>query len=58
LRWPRIELLDYIITTSMTGTGMTLEDATRSAFLETIVWLEEEYGIEKWEAYQLCSQVA
>jgi len=58
LRWPRIELPDYIITTSTTGTGMTLEDATRSAFLEMIVWLEEEYGIEKWEAYQLCSQVA
>jgi len=58
LRWPRIELRDYIITTSVTGAGRTLEDATRSAFFEMILWLEQEYGMDKWEAYSLCTQVA
>jgi len=58
LRWPRIELADYIVTTSTTGAGRTLEDATRSAFFEMILWLEEEYGMDRWEAYQLCTQVA
>ena len=57
LRWPRIELPDYIITTSMTGAGRTLGDATRSAFFEMVLWLEEEYGMDRWEAYELCAQV-
>jgi len=58
LRWPRIELPDYIATVSVTGAGRTLEDATRSAFFEMMLWLEEEYGMNRWEAYELCTQVA
>jgi amidase len=58
LRWPRIELPDCIMTTSVTGAGRTLEDATRSAFFEMILWLEEEYGMDRWDAYELCTQVA
>jgi acetamidase/formamidase len=58
LSWPRIELPDYIVTTSVTGAMKNLEDATRSAFFEMILWLEEEYGMDRWEAYSLCTQVA
>jgi amidase len=58
LRWPRIELPDYIVTTSTTGAGRTLEDATRSAFFEMVLWLEEEYEMDRWDAYELCTQVA
>ncbi len=47
LGWPSIELTDYIMTRSVTGPGRTLEDATRSAFFEMILWLEEEYGMGK-----------
>jgi acetamidase/formamidase len=58
LRWPRIELPDYIITTSTSGAARTLEDATRSAFFEMVLWLEEEYEMDRWDAYELCTQVA
>ena len=40
------------------GSCRPLEDALRIAFVELIAWLEDEYGFEKLEAYQLCSQVA
>jgi acetamidase/formamidase len=55
ISWPRIESKEYIMTV---GSGRPLEDALRIAFTELILWLEEEYNFDKFEAYQLCSQVA
>ncbi|MGD0330565.1 MAG: acetamidase/formamidase family protein [Nitrososphaeria archaeon] len=55
INWPRIESKDYIMTV---GSSRPLEDASRIALTELILWLEAEYKFDKLEAYQLCSQVA
>jgi acetamidase/formamidase len=44
----------YIMTT---GSGRPLMDCVRLAYVELIKWLADEYGFDKWEAYQLVSQV-
>ncbi|MFQ6075375.1 MAG: acetamidase/formamidase family protein [Candidatus Bathyarchaeia archaeon] len=58
LPWPRIESPDHIMAVSSSGSGRTLEDAIRIAFIELIRWLEGEHGFDRWDAYQLCTQVA
>jgi acetamidase/formamidase len=58
IAWPRIESPDFIMAVAVSDTGRSLEDATRLAFIELIYWLEKEYGFNRWDAYQLCTQVA
>jgi acetamidase/formamidase len=53
--WPRIENDEYLM---VAGSSRPLIDAYRLAHVEMIEWLEEEYGFERWEAYQVFSQVA
>jgi acetamidase/formamidase len=55
IAWPRIESKDYIMAI---GSCRPLDDALRIAFVELISWLENDFGFDKLEAYQLCSQVA
>ncbi len=50
MRWPRIVTTDSIVTVAV---GRPLEDALRSALREMILWLEEEFGLSKHEAYLL-----
>jgi amidase len=33
-----------------------MEDAARIANTELILWLEHEYGYDRWDAYQLLTQ--
>ncbi|HEY7544609.1 MAG TPA: acetamidase/formamidase family protein [Blastocatellia bacterium] len=54
IRWPRIENSDYIMAT---GSVRPLMDAFRIAQIELINWLVDDYGFEKWEAFQVVSQV-
>ena len=35
-----------------------MEDAARIAFHELILWLEQDFRIDRMVGYQLCSQVA
>jgi len=56
--WPRIETNEEIGVICVTGINKNLEDAIKTAFIELILWLEEKYGINKWDAYQLCTQIA
>jgi amidase len=55
INWPRIESDKYIMTV---GSYRPLDDALRIAFTELILWLESNYDFDRFEAYQLCSQVA
>jgi len=57
ISWPRIESQEHLMAVAVSGTGRTLEEAIRIAFMELILWLEEDYGIDRWDAYQLCTQV-
>jgi amidase len=38
------------------GSARPLEDATRIAYRDLILWMVAEYGFEKWDAYMLLSQ--
>jgi acetamidase/formamidase len=53
--WPRIESADYIMAV---GSRRPLEEAVRIAFRELIQWLHSEYGFDRMDAYNLCTQVA
>lgn len=55
---PRIESPDRIMSVCCSGVGKTLEDAIKIAFSDLILWMEEDYGFDRWDAYTLCGQVA
>jgi amidase len=54
IQWPRIENSDYLMTT---GSVRPLMDAFRIAHVELVLWLTQDYGFDKWEAFQLVSQL-
>jgi acetamidase/formamidase len=56
--WPRIEAPEFIAAIACSGTGMPLDETVRIAFVELIHWLEKDYGYDRWDAYQLCTQIA
>ncbi len=58
INWPRLVTKDAIYTIAGTQAGRNLEDAIRLAFMELVLWLEEEYSFERWSAFQLLSMVA
>lgn len=55
LAWPRIENDEFIMTV---GSVRPLSDALRIAAVEMVEWLAAEYKFEKWDAYQVLSQLA
>jgi acetamidase/formamidase len=38
------------------GSARPLEDATRIAYKELVLWMEAEYGYDRWDAYMMLSQ--
>lgn len=52
--WPRLETEDKIM---VIGSARPLEDATRIAYRELVLWMAKEYGYDKWDAYMMLSQV-
>lgn len=53
IEWPRLERADFIMAI---GSARPLEDAARIAYRELVLWLEAEYGFERWDAYMMLSQ--
>ena len=53
--WPRLEDDDSIMST---GSARPLEDAFRIAHGDLVGWFQEEFELEKLDAYQLVSQIA
>jgi acetamidase/formamidase len=53
LLWPRLENEDYIMGIACTGTGRTLEETIRLAYVNVVEWMEE-YGMDKWDSWLLC----
>ncbi len=53
IEWPRIESDEAIL---VVGSARPMEDAARIANTELVLWLEQEYGYERWDAYQLLTQ--
>ena len=54
MTWPRITDATHIMTTAM---ARPAEDAFRIGLSEMILWLEEEYGFDRGEAYLFLGQV-
>lgn len=54
IEWPRIESDKAIM---VVGSARPMEDAGRIAYAELILWMEQEYGFTRWQAYQLLTQV-
>jgi acetamidase/formamidase len=52
--WPRIENTEFIMTA---GSTRPLFEALAAAQVELLNWLIQDYGFDKWEAWQLNSQV-
>lgn len=51
--WPRLETEDKIM---VIGSARPLEDATRIAYRELVLWMAQEYGYDQWDAYMMLSQ--
>ena len=53
IEWPRIESPERLM---VVGSAKPMEDAARIANTELVLWLEAEYGMDRWDAYQLLTQ--
>lgn len=53
IKWPRLENEDLIMSI---GSARPLEDATRIAYKELVLWMVKDYRYEKWDAYMMLSQ--
>ena len=53
LQWPRLETRELIMSI---GSARPLEDATRIAYTDLVLWMEKEYGYDRWDAYMMLSQ--
>jgi amidase len=53
IEWPRIESDEAIM---VVGSARPMEDAARIANAELVLWLAQEYGYDRWDAYQLLTQ--
>jgi acetamidase/formamidase len=51
---PRIESADEIMTIA---TGSPMERAIAEAYAKLILWMEGEYGWDRWKAYDLLTHV-
>jgi hypothetical protein len=53
IEWPRLETDELLMAI---GSARPLEDATRIAYHERVLWMEKEYGFDRWDAYMMLSQ--
>ena len=53
IEWPRLETEQMIMSI---GSARPLEDATRIAYKDLILWMEQDYAYDRWDAYMLLSQ--
>jgi len=51
--WPRLENAEVIMAI---GSARPLEDATRIAYKQLVLWMAQDYGYDKWDAYMMLSQ--
>jgi amidase len=53
LEWPRLETEHRLM---CIGSARPLEDAARIAYKELVLWMEADYGYDRWDAYMMLSQ--
>lgn len=57
IRWPRFETSDEIGVIVAAADGRDLRGALGESFIELSSWIEEEYEVERLDAFLLCGQV-
>jgi amidase len=58
ISWPRLEDASTIYSVATTQAGRSLEDAMRVAFLDLCLWLESDFGMDRWLAFELLTLVS
>jgi len=58
INWPRIETREHLFVVAATETGRSFEEAMQIGFLQLALWLEQDFSIDKWVAFELLSLVA
>src|ERR1700751_3166514 len=53
IEWPRLETDELLMAI---GSARPLEDATRIAYHELVLWMQKEYGFDRWDAYMLLTE--
>ncbi|MGE2832610.1 acetamidase/formamidase family protein [Mycobacterium sp. SMC-4] len=53
--WPRLETDTHLM---CIGSGRPMEEAWRASQVEMITWLGELYGLDRFDAYQLLTQIS
>jgi acetamidase/formamidase len=53
IEWPRLENEHLLM---CIGSARPLEDAARIAYADLVLWMEAEYGFDRWDAYMMLSQ--
>lgn len=56
--WPRLEDDSCIYSISATQPGRSYEEAMRAAFMDLVLWMESDYGIERWTGFELLTLVS
>lgn len=51
---PRIRSRDHIM---CVATGNPMERSVARAYSDLFIWMEEDFGVDRWDAYSLCTQV-
>jgi acetamidase/formamidase len=54
LEWPRLEDAEFLMAA---GSTRPLFEALAAAQVELLNWLVQDYGFDRWDAWQLNSQV-
>ena len=50
---PRIKSRDHIM---CVATGNPMERSVARAYSDLFIWMEEDFGVDRWDAYSLCTQ--
>jgi len=58
IQWPRIECGGILYSIAATETGRSLVEALRIAFTSLALWLETDYDINRWDAFELLTLVS
>ena len=58
IQWPRIDCSDTLYSVATTETGRSLVEALRLGFTTLALWLEAEYGLNRWDAFELLTFVS
>src|SRR5208282_5276226 len=58
IQWPKIDYGDTLYSVAATETGRSLVEALRVGFTTLALWLEADYSLDRWDAFELLTFVS